>query len=424
MQRLSIIILALLFLPNFASAAATQVITGGITVTTAAAQTFVFDGLAATASNTAFPNNVATYAGSMRHWRVHFTFAPGVGNSRTLTLRDKGTNTTVTCQIQDTATDCTDFQHSFSYAVGDKIDVSETVVGTPAITGITWALDSTANNAGDMMIMGMTNTTSASAEQFTAFRAGVAGPTLTETNMIQNFPEAGTVDLLIASTSGASGGGTSYDFSLRQNFASTTLTTNVANPAVGNQDTTHTVTVAVGDTFDLATNPNATPLAVRAAYSVRYRPLIYGDFPLMGSTQASNDVAGATRYIATNGSMIPSATEASTTSVTNDMTVTSMTVKRASAPGANHTLTATLRDNSTDTSLICTLSGASATLNTCTGFVVLKGGDLVDTSLVLDTGGTVSHETVSYVGYTGIRGGAITAQGGAWIIKGGKILIK
>lgn len=424
MQRIPVIILALLFLPNFASAATTQVIMGGITVTTAAAQTFVFDGLAATASNAAFPNNVAPYAGSMRHWRVHLTFAPGVGNARTLTLRDKGVNSTVTCQIQDTNTDCTDFQHSFSYATGDKLDISETVVGTPALTGITWVVDSTANNVGDTMILGMSNTTSASAEQFTAFVAGLAGPTLTETNMIQNFPEIGTVDLLIASTSGASGGGTSYDFSLRKNLASTTLTVNIADPAVGGQDTTHTVAVTVGDTFDLAAQPNSTPLAVRPGYGMRYRPQTVGDFPLLGSTQASNDVAGATRYITTNGSMIPSATEASTTSVTNDMTVTSMTVVRAAAAGTNHTLTATLRDNSTDTSLVCTVSGVSLLSNTCTGFVVIRGGDLIDTSLVLDAGATVSHDTVSYVGYTGLRGGMFSQTGGALFIRGGKVVVQ
>jgi hypothetical protein len=49
--------------------------------------------------------------------------APAAGDDWTMTLRDDGANTTLTCQISDTATTCTDIANTPTITAGSKLNL-------------------------------------------------------------------------------------------------------------------------------------------------------------------------------------------------------------------------------------------------------------------------------------------------------------
>lgn len=70
-----------------------------------------------------------------RNLRAEVGVAPGAGNDRwTITLRDDAASTTLTCQIDETSTDCSDITNAPSIAAGSKlaIQVTSNAEGAPA----------------------------------------------------------------------------------------------------------------------------------------------------------------------------------------------------------------------------------------------------------------------------------------------------
>lgn len=60
--------------------------------------------------------------------------APGSGNSIAITLRDNGTNTSVTCTIATAATTCSDLTDTASINPADALDYSIVISGSPVLT--------------------------------------------------------------------------------------------------------------------------------------------------------------------------------------------------------------------------------------------------------------------------------------------------
>lgn len=89
----------------------------------------------------------------------------------------------------------------------------------------------------------------------------------TEGDAITNAPVAGVIKSLKCTTTVAGGtataaGGTSYVFALRVNQADTALTCTETALLTTCSDSTHSVTVAVGDQLDFGVTPNGTPTAL------------------------------------------------------------------------------------------------------------------------------------------------------------------
>jgi hypothetical protein len=64
--------------------------------------------------------------------------APGTGNSMTLTLRDNGVNTALTCTISGSATSCSLTGQSVPIAAGDLLDVLKT--GGAFTSRLNWSI--------------------------------------------------------------------------------------------------------------------------------------------------------------------------------------------------------------------------------------------------------------------------------------------
>ena len=68
-----------------------------------------------------------------RDFAVKLTAAPGVGASRTFTLRDDGADTAVSCTISDSDTTCNSGAASAMIAGGSELAIRATVSGLPAV---------------------------------------------------------------------------------------------------------------------------------------------------------------------------------------------------------------------------------------------------------------------------------------------------
>lgn len=78
-------------------------------------------------------------ATTVTNLQVGVSVAPGAGNSYTITLRDAGSDTALTCQISGaSATTCSDLTHSVNVAQNDLIDwkfvSAGTIITTPTVT--------------------------------------------------------------------------------------------------------------------------------------------------------------------------------------------------------------------------------------------------------------------------------------------------
>ena len=69
---------------------------------------------------------------TVRNLYVEILTAPGAGASRTLTVRDDGVSTALTCTISNTALSCSDLINSAVIVAGSKINIFHDVTGSPA----------------------------------------------------------------------------------------------------------------------------------------------------------------------------------------------------------------------------------------------------------------------------------------------------
>jgi hypothetical protein len=67
-----------------------------------------------------------------RDLAVKLTAAPGVGASRTFTLRDDGAATAVSCTISGTSTSCTSGSTSATISAGSELSIHVTASAVPA----------------------------------------------------------------------------------------------------------------------------------------------------------------------------------------------------------------------------------------------------------------------------------------------------
>jgi hypothetical protein len=76
--------------------------------------------------------------GIFSNFYVFLSGAPGSGRSWTFVVRNGGTDTAVTCTIQDLATSCSDLANSGVFAAGDLFSIRVIGSGGPATRSMQW----------------------------------------------------------------------------------------------------------------------------------------------------------------------------------------------------------------------------------------------------------------------------------------------
>jgi len=262
--------------------------------------------------------------------------------------------------------------HSASYIVAFLLfffslpfsEASEQVI----INGTDDDLSNSATEFGS--IMGMPPTTWGTNERQ---RAGV-------------IPTDGRFYNLRVKLTGAPGAGTSYAFSVRKGLAESGITCTIADAATTCEDVTNKATflTSADDFVGFRVVPSGTPAVADARWSVMFQPATRGNTILMGGT-AGNNLAtdGSTEFLPLHGQAPTDTTEFDVETLSPLAgTVKNLFIRINSTPGAGNSYVFTVRKNSTNQSLTCTIADTDLTCNDTSNSFTIAAADAIALQVV------------------------------------------
>ncbi|MEK7511390.1 MAG: hypothetical protein AAB582_04085 [Patescibacteria group bacterium] len=325
-----------------------------------------------TEANAATP---AAINGSVANLRVVLTTAPGAGTSYAFAFYVAGADTALTCTISDAATSCNDTTHTGSFSAGDLISWHITPTGTPAATTIRMSATLEGDTAGETMISGATRANESTTNYYGPFGGNER---TTEAGASVLFPTNGTIDRLYARITNTASGG-DYILTFNENGSASALAATIPNgSAAVASDVTDSITITTGDLGSVTYSMTGTPLARGARWSMRWRPTIDGEFPLMISGNAVVSSA-ATRYQELQGTYTNNATEVNT----QFLSPIAFTLKKANwtiepEPGVGNTWDFKSRINGADGTLAGQLTSGNTNVVDNTNSDPIAVGDLIN----------------------------------------------
>jgi len=250
--------------------------------------------------------------------------------------------------------------------------------------------------ASSQIILAAGNTaTSASATREHPLMASDAWEAAGATNQTP-IASAGTLSKLYVSLSVApdNGAGTqSYAFTLEINDTNTALTCTISEASTSCNDTSNTVSVSAGDLATWVAVPSGTPVAAIPHITVQFDGSTTKESILGGSGSGNNT---ATRFYPPHGNEGSGNTTEAVGSETLIPTGGSFKNLRIvkSDPGVGNTFVWTLRKNSADTALTCTITSGNTGCTDTSNSVTVAAGDAV--SLSFTQTGTPTASTGRY----------------------------
>lgn len=202
-------------------------------------------------------------AGVINSLYVSLSAAPGVGNSKVLTVHKNGSATGITVTISGAATTGNITAQNISWVQGDVINIVETIAGTPSASLTFCGLDWVPATTGEALLFSaFTSAQATGSAVYTNVNGQQGGGTATESAVYNIAPVAFTAKKLCAVTSTAPGAAKSRTFTLRKGGASQSLSAAIAGAATTTAaDNSNEVSVAVGDLLAFLNNPAGTPAA-------------------------------------------------------------------------------------------------------------------------------------------------------------------
>jgi len=205
------------------------------------------------------------------------------------------------------------------------------------------------------------------------------------------FPNSGTLRYFRVVLSGAPSSGT-YTFTINDNNTDTVITTGAFSGSSAS-DLTHTIHVKAGDLLEIHVHPAGSPTAEEASWVVDFIPDVNNEVAL-GTGQGNFGTI-------TNGNLIPISVGHGYVAGTGDGpqrvtvvmpcagTLTNLYAVSGSALGSGNSLTFTVVQNGSTTSLSTEIQGTSQTSNEDTANpITISAGDQIYVSVAV--GGTVS----------------------------------
>ncbi len=347
-------------------------------------------------------------AGTLSNMRVRINgTAPAGIQAWTITVRKNGADTALTCTVGSSSSSVCNLNTNVTFAAGDWGNILIHPANTPTVARVQVATLFQPTTANDTMISAWANGYSTSATQsqvpYSASSLGIPSA-----RRYPGFPDGGTIDKLYIKQAAASGGastGKQYVYLVDKNgsTAGMTITCDTVETEDSCNDTTHSVSVTgasgstAGDDIQIQAAPTSTPTSAVSGIGLRYLPTTTGSFAFLFST-SNSDSATLKHYIPFAGGNSGSVTtESQVQSRTLAMTVTKMSVKLGTAPGAGKHRIFTLRQNSAGTALTCTIAGTDTACSQ-TGSVSFVDDDLVATENDPDgTSPATSQPSISYL---------------------------
>ena len=213
--------------------------------------------------------------GTLRNLYVDLPTAPGVGESRTFTVRKNGAPTGLTCTISDLQTSCNDTVNTVSYTAGDTAVLQHTPSAGPAVadrsnTAVVFEADA----AGSFLIATGSEAPGNDAETRFAYVSGDQNVQPVEEDRMQ-LAQATTIKTMYVEIDPAPDNGAGVDswrFTLRRNVADTGLSCTISESATA-CTTGLDVVIADDDLLSL----EVTPINLPAQYAGFHVSFCAGD---------------------------------------------------------------------------------------------------------------------------------------------------
>lgn len=342
---------------------------------------------------------VVPAAFTMSTFFVNLDTAPGTAKSYTFTIRKNSVDTAVTIAISGSNTSGTDNTHSVSFAAGDVITIGVTPSGTPSAPSlIQWNFVADSGGTHFAPLLGGSHTTtnlstaSTVYSQLTGASNGSNTWNATELNQQIICPTGGTISNLYAVSDVAPGTAKSYAITLVQNGSPSALVATVSGSNTSANDTTHSITVAAGDTLSISATPSGTPAVARYVWGLQFTPTNAGEsFFGFGNSNAPSTTT--TQYelplgVGANGY---STTESTKFFCLGATEITALYAKLGTAPGGATSRTITIRQNASSSTAAVTISGSNTTGNITGQSISVAQSDTLD--MMLTVGGTPAADT-------------------------------
>lgn len=308
-------------------------------------------------------------AGAWRKFRVNLTVAPGIGRSRTVTLRKNYVDTALTVTISDNSTTGV-VEGNVTAAQGDLFSLVTSPSGSPAAAVVSWCADFQGAVDGQAISVATSGIGASSIIYIPILGNQTGGASAPANETLCSV--TGTISNLTISLSAAVA--SSRTFTLRKNGVNTSVVVSLGAGATGGSDNVNSVSVAPGDRLVIVCGG-----AAQAIPGVYIGLVVTADtdgYALVSCGTPNPSSASATNFLPLCGSTGGwSATESPVQHVINACTLKRLDVQ-CSAPGAGNSKTFSLKVNGVATALQVVISDAATTGNAVAD-VVVADGDLL-----------------------------------------------
>lgn len=352
--------------------------------------------------------NVIPTGGTFSDFRFKLTGAPdnGGGVDRyTFTVMHNGSASSITCNIDDTDTECTDLVNTLSVSAGDEVAMRVVPSNSPEWSGVLarWSFKWTPDIDNEMLMMGGNPHDDGSGvidgNSLGFHGMGYDDPTAIDKSFLA--PLSGTLKKLYIEMETAPGSGQDKVFTVGS------LTCTIEDTATGCNTGASTTTITSGSTYVLSISDNGTSPANTGHVGVAavFVPDNQGEFPIALSTDAATHATATEYYPMIDGDGAGHATENNRSiNASVGFDILNMRAKLATDPGASSEIyTFTLQDDGADASgtFNCSIDGDDSPNFDCsdTETVTIAADSALSTEVVPTSSPTTGSVLISYTGY-------------------------
>lgn len=347
-------------------------------------------------------NQVVSSGGTFSNLRISLGAAPGSGKSYTFRLRVNGSNTNIVVTISDTDTTGVDSSNTATVSAGDIVSFSCTPSGTPtAASSVRFCIQFSGSTEKESLLIGGTGSNSHSSGGPYYSNAVSAYSGASETGVADEdsvIAVSGTIKNLYVAMSTAPGSGKSRTFTLMVNGSASSLSCTVSDTSTLANNTSDTVSVSAGDKISIKDTTSGSPTSTSGIKtSLTLVADVDGQFNISGMVYSTVGTL-TTEYLPiasarASGDAVGTSTESSTATITNSVTINAIYVDLTFPPGPSpRQRVFTLRKNSSDTSVACTITSLTKTGSSTSNSVYFSDGDSLSISNV-PSGDSVMGET-------------------------------
>lgn len=196
-------------------------------------------------------------AGTLSNFRVSLTAAPGVGKTRTFTVRVDGVDSGLFVALTGAETDKTDAANSIAVTAFNRVSVKMVAAGLPVACYSSFYMDFTPDV---QPLFGAINTYKTCTNLYSSFVSGGAILDVTSGDHKGYITTPGKISDLYAKMNSAPGALLSVSYTVRKNGVDTSLSCTISGVGTTASDTdpSHAITIAAGDYIDLHCVQSAT----------------------------------------------------------------------------------------------------------------------------------------------------------------------